>query len=185
MPQLEFKYSSDQAHQINAVNAVCDLFRGQEFISAEFTAYAEEIDFGGGAKTIATTIGHANGLHVSPRQLSENLRAVQEDNSLAPTSDTTEGRLRDFTIEMETGTGKTYVYIRTIYELNKRYGLTKFVIVVPSIAIREGVKKSFESTRKHFETLYDHTPLRAFVYDSKNLGDVGNFATSSSCGFRC
>lgn len=180
MPQLEFKYSSDQAHQINAVNAVCDLFRGQEFISAEFTAYAEEIDFGGGAKTIATTIGHANGLHVSPRQLSENLRAVQEDNSLAPTSDTTEGRLRDFTIEMETGTGKTYVYIRTIYELNKRYGLTKFVIAVPSIAIREGVKKSFESTRKHFETLYDHTPLRAFVYDSKNLGDVGNFATSSS-----
>lgn len=78
MPQLEFKYSSDQAHQVNAVNAVCDLFRGQEFISAEFTAYAEEIDFGGGMKTMATTVGHANGLHVSPRQLTENLHAVQE-----------------------------------------------------------------------------------------------------------
>lgn len=180
MPQLEFKYSSDQVHQINAVNAVCDLFRGQEFISAEFLAYAEEIDFGGGMKTMATTVGHANGLHVSPRQLTENLHAIQEDNSLAPTSDTSEGKLRDFTIEMETGTGKTYVYIRTIYELNKRYGLTKFVIVVPSVAIREGVKKSFESTKKHFEELYDHAPLEFFVYDSGKLGAVGNFAISSS-----
>lgn len=119
MPQLEFKYSSDQAHQIGAVNAICDLFRGQEFMSAEFTAGSY-----GGILQDDLIVGHANGLHVSSRQLADNLHAVQEENSLAPTSDTTEGRLRDFTIEMETGTGKTYVYIRTIYELNKRYGLT-------------------------------------------------------------
>ena len=81
---------------------------------------------------------------------------------------------------METGTGKTYVYIRTIYELNRRYGLTKFIIVVPSVAIREGVKKSFESTKKHFDMLYDKTPLECFVYDSKDMSPVGSFATSSS-----
>ena len=119
-------------------------------------------------------------MRVSARQLEENLHSVQEENSLARTDVLTDGRLRDFTVEMETGTGKTYVYIRTIYELNKRYGLTKFVIVVPSIAIREGVKKSFESTRKHFEGLYDKKPLEFFVYDSKDMGPVGNFATSSA-----
>lgn len=179
MAALKFKYSSDQTHQIRAVNAVCDLFRGQEFMSAEFTAYFEDIDYGSG-KSVAATVGHANGLHVSVRQLIENLHAVQEENCLAPTSDAPEGRLRDFTIEMETGTGKTYVYIRTIYELHRRYGLTKFVIVVPSVAIREGVRKSFESTKQHFEELYDRTPLEFFVYDSRRLGAVGNFAVSSS-----
>lgn len=81
---------------------------------------------------------------------------------------------------METGTGKTYVYIRSIYELNKKYGLTKFIIVVPSVAIREGVIKSFESTKAHFDELYDRAPLDVFVYDSKNMGAVGNFALSSS-----
>ena len=125
-------------------------------------------------------VGHANGLRVSARQLEENLHAVQEENSLPRTTVLTDGHLRDFTVEMETGTGKTYVYIRTIYELNRRYGLTKFVIVVPSVAIREGVKKSFESTKRHFEGLYDRTPLEFFVYDSKDMGPVGNFATSSS-----
>lgn len=180
MPELEFKYSADQQHQIDAIDAVCNLFRGQEFTSARFSAYEEEISFGDGRSSRAITPGYANGMRISERQLEENLHAIQEDNNLPPTYDLTEGRLRDFTIEMETGTGKTYVYTRTIYELNRRYGLTKFVIVVPSVAIREGVKKSFESTRRHFDTLYDHTPLEAFIYDSGALGDVGNYALSSS-----
>lgn len=175
MAQLEFKYSADQRHQIDAINAVCDLFHGQEFAAARFAAGSY-----GGILQDSDVVGYANGMRISARQLEENLHVVQEDNNLAPTSDLTEGKLRDFTIEMETGTGKTYVYTRTIYELNRRYGLTKFVIVVPSVAIREGVKKSFESTRKHFEELYDHTPLESFVYDSSKLGDVGSFALSSS-----
>lgn len=175
MPALEFKYSADQEHQVDAVAAVCDLFRGQEFMSSEFTAGTV-----GGMFSDAIVVGHANNLRVSARQLEENLHAVQEENCLARSEVLTDGRLRDFTVEMETGTGKTYVYIRTIYELNKRYGLTKFVIVVPSIAIREGVKKSFESTKKHFESLYDKKPLEFFVYDSKDMGPVGNFATSSA-----
>lgn len=175
MAKLEFKYSADQQHQLDAVNAVCDLFHGQEFMSAEFTAGSF-----GGVLDAVPMVGYANGLHISERRLEENLRAVQESNNLRPTKDLTDGRLRDFTIEMETGTGKTYVYTRTIYELNRRYGLTKFVVVVPSVAIREGVKKSFESTRRHFDELYDHAPLEAFVYDSGKLGAVGNYALSSS-----
>lgn len=189
MGKLEFKYSADQQYQLDAIDAVCDLFRGQEFLDARFTA-----DYGALARpeqeglpgmgvpvqAQLLTVGHANGLRLSARQLEENLHVVQEANNLPLTCDVTEGRLRDFTIEMETGTGKTYVYTRTIYELNRRYGLTKFVIVVPSVAIREGVEKSFESTRAHFEQLYDHTPLECFVYDSGKLGAITNFAVSSS-----
>lgn len=189
MGKLVFKYSADQQYQLDAIDAVCDLFRGQEFLDARFTAdYGALVrpeqeglpGMGVPVQTQLLTVGHANGLRLSPRQLLENLHAVQEANSLPLTRDVTEGRLRDFTIEMETGTGKTYVYTRTIHELNRRNGLTKFVIVVPSVAIREGVKKSFESTRAHFEQLYDHTPLECFVYDSNKLGAITNFAVSSS-----
>ena len=84
----------------------------------------------------------------------------------------------DFTVEMETGTGKTYVYLRTIFELNKRYGFTKFVIVVPSIAIKEGVYKSLQITEEHFRALYSGTPFDYFLYGSTKLGQVRNFATS-------
>jgi type III restriction enzyme len=84
----------------------------------------------------------------------------------------------DFTVEMETGTGKTYVYLRTIFELNKRYGFTKFVIVVPSVAIKEGVYKSLQITEEHFKGLYAGVPFDYFLYDSAKLGQVRNFATS-------
>ncbi len=193
MSQLEFKYAADQQYQLDAINAVCNLFRGQEFLKSRFTVSGgfgipeyEQPEISGFVHPyqpgfgIDNRIGYANGLHLSARQLEENLHAVQEENNLPRTHDTTDGRLRDFTIEMETGTGKTYVYTRTIYELNKRYGLTKFVIVVPFVAIREGVEKSFESTSSHFKQLYDNTPLDYFVYDSGKLGNVTNFAVSSS-----
>ncbi|MBQ7110336.1 MAG: DEAD/DEAH box helicase family protein [Thermoguttaceae bacterium] len=87
---------------------------------------------------------------------------------------------RQFTIEMETGTGKTYVYLRTILELRKRYGLSKFVIVVPSVAIREGVFKTLEVTRDHFAALYDNIPYRYFVWDRDRLNDARQFATSNN-----
>ena len=179
MAQLEFKFSSDQRHQLEAIQATCDLFRGQQFASAQFAAESRTVGFGAGSQ-LAVTVGYGNEMRVAPGQLLENLHTVQEQNCLPPTNELTDRRLRDFTVEMETGTGKTYVYIRTIYELHARYGLTKFVIVVPSVAIREGVLKSFTTMRRHFEALYDHTPLDYFVYDSKDMGPVGNFATSSS-----
>lgn len=177
MAALEFKFSSDQQHQLEAIEATCDLFRGQQFASSVFSA-----DSGRKGQTAIgeLMVGHGNELRVAPGQLLDNLHSVQEDGCLPATDVLTDGRLRDFTVEMETGTGKTYVYIRSIYELNRRYGITKFVIVVPSVAIREGVLKSFQTTRRHFETLYDRTPLDYFVYDSKDMGPVGNFATSSS-----
>ena len=177
MAALEFKFSSDQQHQLEAIEATCDLFRGQQFIGSVFSA-----DSGRKGQTAIgeLMVGHGNELRVAPGQLLDNLHAVQEEGCLPATDVLTDGRLRDFTVEMETGTGKTYVYIRSIYELNRRYGITKFVIVVPSVAIREGVLKSLQTTRRHFETLYDRTPLDYFVYDSKDMGPVGNFATSSS-----
>lgn len=174
MATLELKFSADQQYQIDAVDSICNLFRGQEFMDAEFLAEAA------GERGLFDTVGHSNGMRLSAQQLETNLHDVQEENALAPTDVLTDGRLRDFTVEMETGTGKTYVYIRTIFELNRRYGLTKFIIVVPSVAIREGVLKSFRSTRGHFATLYDNAPMDVFVYDSKDMGPVGNFATSSS-----
>lgn len=177
MSEIEFKYAPDQPHQVEAINAVCDLFRGQQFAASTFSAGSE---VQGQQRMEYYSVGHGNDLHVAPGQLLDNLHGVQEDNCLPGTSILTDGRLRDFTVEMETGTGKTYVYIRTIYELNQRYGLTKFVIVVPSVAIREGVLKSFQTTAKHFESLYDNVPLDYFVYNSKDMGPVGNFATSSS-----
>lgn len=185
MATLEFKFSSSQQHQLEAIEAACDLFRGQQFAAGNFTvsegAFAEDSLFAADAHGASySVIGHSNELRVAPGQLLDNLHAVQEEGCLPATDVLTDGRLRDFTVEMETGTGKTYVYIRTIYELNRRYGITKFVIVVPSVAIREGVLKSFQTTRRHFETLYDRTPLDYFVYDSKDMGPVGNFATSSS-----
>lgn len=176
--QITLKYQSDQPFQLEAVSAVTDLFRGQEFLSRDFTAQMGREGTLEEGQVIS--VGHANELRPSPRQLLENLHAVQERNALPETDVLTNGRLRDFTVEMETGTGKTYVYIRTIFELHKRFGLTKFCIVVPSVAIREGVLKSFRSMHDHFATLYDNDPMDVFVYDSKEMGPVGNFATSSS-----
>ena len=120
MAQLEFKFSSNQPYQLEAIEEVCDLFRGQQFASGSFS-----VDSGRGQAWM-DAVGQGNEMRVVPGQLLENLHAVQEENCLAPTDVTTDGRLCDLTVEMETGTGKTYVYLRTIYELNRRYGLTKF-----------------------------------------------------------
>lgn len=175
MSAFEFKFSSDQQHQIEAIEATCNLFRGQQFAASSFT-----LDSGRKGQTSMVAVGHGNELHVAPGQLVDNLHSVQEENCLPATNVLTDGRLRDFTVEMETGTGKTYVYIRSIYELHVRYGIAKFVIVVPNVAIREGVLKSFKTMRNHFEALYDRTPLDYFVYDSDDMGPVGNFATANS-----
>ncbi|NEG69591.1 restriction endonuclease [Bifidobacterium choloepi] len=178
---LKFQYSGNQQYQLDAVNAVADLFEDQQFHASRFTAGITEGWMKGvDEEESGMRIGFANDLRVSEKILTDHLHAVQERGCLPKTKVMTDGRLRDFTVEMETGTGKTYVYIRTIYELNKRYGLTKFVIVVPSVAIREGVKKSFETMKDHFNMLYDGVPLDFFVYDSGNMSTVDNFAIRSS-----
>ncbi|MDD2336628.1 MAG: DEAD/DEAH box helicase family protein [Geobacteraceae bacterium] len=120
-------------------------------------------------------LGIGNRLTLLDDELLQNLHDIQLRNGLPPSGSLTSG---DFTVEMETGTGKTYVYLRTIFELNKRYGFNKFVIVVPSIAIKEGVYKSLQITEEHFKGLFAGVPFDFFLYDSSKLGQVRNFATS-------
>ncbi len=120
-------------------------------------------------------LGVGNRLTLLDDEILANLKGIQLRNGLPPSDILDSG---DFTVELETGTGKTYVYLRTIFELNKRYGFTKFVIVVPSVAIKEGVYKSLQMTDNHFRPLYSGTPFEYFLYDSAKLGQVRNFATS-------
>ena len=166
--KLKFK---NQTFQTDAVNAVCDLFLGQEKNTTTFDIIEER------QIHIEKEYGTGNALFLDDNTILENMHAVQKAHNLPLTEDL---KGRNFCIEMETGTGKTYVYTKTIFELNKRYGFTKFIIVVPSVAIREGVYKSFEITKEHFGMLYDNVPCRYFIYNSAKLSDVRQFATSSN-----
>lgn len=168
--KLKFK---NQDFQTEAVNSVVDLFAGQEKLQSTFEIVQEAQ-----LSLYQNDLGIGNGVNISDEQLSANMHEVQIKHNL-PTSDVEDG-MRSFCIEMETGTGKTYVYTKTIFELHKRYGFTKFIIVVPSVAIREGVYKSFEITNEHFMNQYDNVPCRYFIYNSSKLFDVKQFATSSN-----
>ena len=118
-------------------------------------------------------------LMLTDAQLLENIRAIQQENNIRLSDGLVKGQGRcSLDIEMETGTGKTYVYIKTVFELNKRYGWSKFIVVVPSIAIREGVKKSFEITQDHFMELYGRK-ARFFIYSSANLNQLDSFSSDS------
>jgi type III restriction enzyme len=173
--KLHFEPNLD--YQLQAIEAVCDLFRGQEACRTEFTVTMKLPDQQLTLGVAETDLGVGNRLTLLDDQLLQNLRDVQLRGGLAPSSVLSSG---DFTVEMETGTGKTYVYLRTIFELNKRYGFTKFVIVVPSVAIKEGVYKSLQITEEHFKGIYAGVPVDFFLYDSGKLGQVRNFATSST-----
>lgn len=166
--KLKFK---NQTFQTDAVNAVVDLFIGQEKTQSTFSVMDDR------QTTFLNELGQGNALYIDQETLTANMHAVQKRNSL-PLTDIA-GNMQ-FCIEMETGTGKTYVYTKTIFELHRKYGFTKFVIVVPSVAIREGVYKSFQVTQEHFGLQYDNVPCRYFIYSSAKLSDVRQFATSSN-----
>lgn len=189
---MKLRFESDLPHQAEAVAAVCDLFKGQELGRTEFTvarAPLEDEDPQSDLGLAPTrprqaslgfdALGHGNRQRLLPEELLENLRAVQARHGL-PLTEVVDPSDLDFTVEMETGTGKTYVYLRTIFELNRLYGWTKFVVVVPSVAIREGVAKTLQITRDHFRALYAGQPMDWFVYDSAKLGQVRDFATSAT-----
>ena len=170
---MKLRFEPDLDYQQDAIVAVCDLFRGQETCRSEFTiSHNLTAQLPGFQES---ELGVGNRLQLEPRALLDNLRQVQLRNGLLPAEWL---QSRDFTVEMETGTGKTYVYLRTIFELNHRYGFTKFAIVVPSVAIKEGVNKSIAIMGPHLRALYSGTPFEHFVYDSAKLGQVRNFATS-------
>ena len=172
---MKLHFEPDLDFQLQAIEAVCDLFRGQEICRTEFTVTSDGRGQPMRLGLSESDLGIGNRLTLLDDEILANLGDVQLRNGLAPSSVLASG---DFTVEMETGTGKTYVYLRTIFELNRRYGFTKFVIVVPSVAIKEGVYKSLQITEDHFRGLYTNTPFEYFLYDSAKLGQVRNFATS-------
>jgi type III restriction enzyme len=172
---MKLHFESNLDYQLAAIESVCDLFRGQETCRTEFTV-TQSFATGPAAITgLENDLGIGNRLSLLDDELLANLNEVQLRNGLKPSDDLESG---DFTVEMETGTGKTYVYLRTIFELNRRFGFTKFVIVVPSVAIKEGVYKTLQITEEHFRSLYANAPFEFFLYDSAKLGQVRNFATS-------
>lgn len=166
--KLKFK---NQDFQTDAMNAVVDLFTGQEKTRSTFSVVEEK------QISLMNNLGIGNALYIDAQTLSDNMHTIQKRNNLPMTPNASD---MQFCIEMETGTGKTYVYTKTIFELNRKYGFTKFIIVVPSIAIREGVYKSFEITKEHFGLQYDNVPCRYFIYNSAKLSDVRQFATSAN-----
>ena len=175
---MKLHFEPDLDYQHTAIEAVCDLFRGQETNRTEFTVTRRAGDgVQGELGLVENELGIGNRLTLLDDEIVINLKDIQLRNGLPPSTGLTSG---DFTVEMETGTGKTYVYLRTMFELNKRFGFTKFVIVVPSVAIKEGVYKTLQITQDHFKGLYSGQPFDYFLYDSAKLGQVRNFATSST-----
>lgn len=175
--RLRFKH---QKFQADAAKAVVDVFAGQPYLTPSYMmdrgngfyqqTLTDEEDFTGWSN-------HKILPELSDRIILENLQKIQRTNQLKP-SEKLEGHF-NLTIEMETGVGKTYTYIKTMYELNKHYGWSKFIVVVPSIAIREGVYKSFQVTQEHFAEEYGKK-VRFFIYNSAQLTEIDRFASDNS-----
>ena len=176
MSQLKLKFDPTLDYQQEAVASTVELFAGLPLAESSFSLSARSsLQFG------FSELGVSNPLPEDEDAFAEavlaNLQSIQERSGVGK-SDVLDGM--NFSIEMETGTGKTYVYLRTMFELHKTYGFTKFVIVVPSIAIREGVLASIELLRGHLRSIYDNVPFDAAVYDSKHLGRVRQFASANT-----
>lgn len=169
---MKLKFDPTLQYQQDAISAVVNVFDGQPFVQSSAIAF-QALQIGG---LFQSELGMGNSLSLDDDALLKNVRVVQEVNNIAKTA-ALHGR--EFSVEMETGTGKTYVYLRSIFELNKVYGFKKFIIVVPSVAIREGVLHSITTMKEHFQTLYENVPFDHFVYDSKRLGKVRQFASSN------
>jgi type III restriction enzyme len=182
---MKLQFSATQDYQLRAIRSVVNIFEGQPLAHGYFEkSYAT-----GDSSMTYTEKGTRNNLVLTAEQLLKNVQTIQAENGLAVSpylepavsenKKTTFCSL-NFTIEMETGTGKTYTFLRSIYELNKVYGFKKFVIVVPSVAIREGNIKNLAITHEHFQDLYDNPPINYMKYDRSNLTALRNFATSDA-----
>ena len=184
MADMKFKFTI-QPYQTEAVESVTGVFAGQGFASPlsyrRDVPQAAQTSLFDGEASDDFTMGFANTLvELDAGQMLTNINRVQSRNNIHLSQSVVTGGLGrcSLDVEMETGTGKTYVYIKTMFELNKQYGWTKFIVVVPSIAIREGVKKSFAVMQEHFMEHYGKK-ARFFVYDSKNLAEIDHFTQSA------
>lgn len=191
---MKLQFDANQPYQLDAIAAVTDLFDGQPQGAPEYSV----IQMGDWGQMFAgqerTELGVGNQMLLSADNLLANARAVQARNDIEivdPAAPLEAWDLFDapanaartcphFSVEMETGTGKTYVYLRSIFELSRRYGFQKFIIVVPSVAIREGVLKNIEITAEHFRALYNNLPFEHFVYDAKKVNRLRQFAVSNT-----
>jgi type III restriction enzyme len=179
---MKFKFKI-QRYQTDAVEAVVNVFEGQPARSAALL-YRRDL---GKKDDVITWSGDDNGyrnydVEVPAAKLLENIRTIQGLYDIPPSAELAKGNgAVNLDVEMETGTGKTYVYIKTMFELNRRYGWSKFIVVVPSIAIREGVKKSFEMLEDHFMESYGKK-ARYFVYNSSNLNLLDQFSSGEEQG---
>jgi len=160
---LKLKFDSKLDFQIQAINSVVDLFKGQVKRPSGYTFQVIP-----------------NVLDLTKEKILENLQEIQRKNGLDLSKIADLEEPNNFTVEMETGTGKTYIYLRTILELNEKYGFTKFIIVVPSVAIKEGVLKNLDITREHFKEIYDNIPYTYFSYRSDNLVQIRMFAQGTN-----
>jgi type III restriction enzyme len=171
---MKLHFDANQEYQLQAVKAAVDLFKGQPLEASDFELTTEppkgHLDFDG-----HLIVG--NNLAIDEKTLLDNLQVVQAKSGVEQ-SQALEGL--HFSLEMETGTGKTYVYLRTIHELYKTYGFKKFIIVVPSLAIKEGALKNLQITKDHFDLLYENPENDFYVYDPKKRGLSKNFATTNS-----
>ena len=179
---MEFKFDGNQSYQRDAIDAVVDIFEGQpkDTSSLEVTLRSQFIELGDqSVLDMINEVGAVgNRLVLDNSTLLHNLQKVQDRNGLEIVDAINENSL-DFDIEMETGTGKTYVYLRTAFELAKKYNFTKFIILVPSVAIKEGVTSSIKIMKKHFDEIYA-IPFDPNVYSGSNAEEVQSFATSTS-----
>lgn len=181
---MKLQFDANQDYQLEAIRAVVALFDGQPDASQSAVARADAL-----SSLSLTETGVSNRRVLDGEQWLKNLHAVQKQHGIEPSDELVAMTLEDgspvgtfpnFTVEMETGTGKTYVYLRTVHELAKTYGFRKFVIVVPSIAIREGVLKSLQITKQHFQTLYGYERTEFMVYGSGKVNQLRNFALADA-----
>ena len=177
---MKLKFDSTQEYQLQAVSSFVDLFDGQKLHKGDYSIEMDDKSGEGQGSLFQSEMGIGNNLIISQEALFENLITIQERNDIDPVSAIEfERNGLNFSVEMETGTGKTYVYLRTIFELSQKFGFKKFIIVVPSVAIREGTLKNIEITADHFKALYNNVAFEHFVYDSKKPSRLRQFATSN------
>lgn len=175
---MKIKFDNSLSYQQDAIESVVDIFKGQEICNSNFTVYSPE--FLAKQKILEyNTLGYANKLKLTEGKILENIQKIQLRNGLRPS---VKGEVDinnlDLSVEMETGTGKTYVYLKSIMEMHRQYGFSKFIIVVPTIPIKEGVYKSLQMTEAHMKEHYANINYKYFIYDSARLNEIRDFATS-------
>lgn len=178
---MRIQFDGNQPHQVRAIEAVAELFRGQPRVSVDFNSFALGEVYGPVSNRLDLTDEHllANLNTVQARYgipTSERLEHIEETIRTAQGAEV--AQFPNFSVEMETGTGKTYVYLRTALELHRRYGMRKFIVVVPSVAVREGVLKTLKITQNHLRSLYDNVPYRFTSYESRSIAKVRQFVQS-------